>query len=270
MPGGCGAGLGSADLESQSQAGYDAVPQRQSSIYTGTRQGYRDRIATLNLGYTPIDGTRLSLFLRGQVAYFGYNTLGSPTFDDSNSTGQTDSVEGRIGGSTKLFNGIVESNAYVGQLNDDRQYLEPLAAADPNQVSSNSRYHSYQTDAQWNNVVHLDDFLPAPALSASALTFGYEYIGAQAKVRVNENFAGFLTSNPVPPTRQPMRSIPDCKQQSLNAWPLRDRYARTGSTRIPPPPGGWAEFSTPTKSIPISSSHTERHSRHHHCSTDTV
>jgi vitamin B12 transporter len=177
-------------LESQSQAGYDAVPQRQSSIYTGTRQGFRDRIATLNLGYTPVEGTRLSLFLRGQVAYLGYNTLGTPTFDDSNSSGQVDSLEGRIGGSTKLFNGIVESNAYVGQLQSDRKYLEPLAAADPNQVSSDSRYHSYQTDAQWNNVIHLDDLLPVPALSASALTFGYEYIGAQAKVRVNENFAG--------------------------------------------------------------------------------
>ncbi len=62
--------------------------------YTGTRQGFRDRIATLNLGYTPVEGTRLSLFLRGQIAYFGYNTLGSPTFDDSNSNGQVGSLEG--------------------------------------------------------------------------------------------------------------------------------------------------------------------------------
>ena len=40
---------------------------------------------------------------------------------------------------------------------------------------------------QWNNTLHLDDLLNVPALSASAMTFGYEYIGDTAKVRVNEN-----------------------------------------------------------------------------------
>jgi vitamin B12 transporter len=69
--------------------------------------------------------------------------------------------------------------------------LEPLAAADPNQTSSDSRYHSYRTDAQWNNTLHLDDIASVPGLSNSAMTFGYEYIGDTAKVRVNENFAGF-------------------------------------------------------------------------------
>ena len=49
----------------QSQRGYDTTPQRES-IYTGVPQGFRDRIGTLNLGYTPIDGTRLSLLLRAR------------------------------------------------------------------------------------------------------------------------------------------------------------------------------------------------------------
>ena len=176
--------------ESQSQRGYDSIPRRES-VYSGVPQGFRDRMMTLNLGYTPVEGTRLSLFLRAQTAYFGYDTLGYPTFDDSNSNGHTTSLMGRIGGTTHLFDGMLESSAYVGQLQDDRRYLEPLAPADPNQTSSDSRYHSYRTDVQWNNTVHLDDLLRVPGLSASAMTFGYEYIGDTAKVRVNENFGGY-------------------------------------------------------------------------------
>lgn len=179
-------------LQSQSQRGYDAVPQRWSSIYTGTPLGFRDRIATLNLGYTPVEGTRLSLFLRGQVAYFGFNTLGFPTYDNSNSTGQSATVEGRIGGTTKLLNGALESGIFVGQLQTDRKYLQALVPADPNQTTNDSRYHSYQTDAQWNNTLHLDPLLSSmPFLSTSNLTFGYEYTGVRAKVRVNQDFAGF-------------------------------------------------------------------------------
>ena len=175
--------------ESQSQRGYDAVPQRQS-IYRGVPQGFRDRTLTLNLGYMPIEGTRLSLFLRANTAWFGFNTLGSPTFDNSNSNGEWTSLLGRVGGTTHLFDGKLESSVFVGQAQDDRRYLEPLAPADPNLASSDSRYHSYRTDVQWNNTLHLDDLIALPALSASAMTFGYEYIGDRVKVRVNENSFG--------------------------------------------------------------------------------
>lgn len=179
--------------ESQSQRGYDSIPQRES-VYTGTPQGFRDRVLTMNLGYTPVEGTRLSLFVRAQTAYFGFDTLGGydalgnplPTYDDSNSNGQASSLLGRIGGTTRLFDGRLETSVFVGQLQDDRRYLEPLAAQDPNQASSDSRYHSYRTDVQWNNTLHLDDFLTVPGLSDSAMTFGYEYTGDTAKVRVNE------------------------------------------------------------------------------------
>jgi vitamin B12 transporter len=177
--------------ESQSQAGFDTTPQRQS-VYTGVRQGFRDRILTLNLGYTPVEGTRLSLFLRGNATYFGFNTFGSPTYDNSNSIGQTSSLLGRIGGTTQLFDGKLESGIFVGQLQDDRRYQEPLAAADPNQTFSDARYHSYRTDVQWNNTLHLDDIVAVPWLSNSAMTFGYEYTSDTAKVRVNDNFGGFL------------------------------------------------------------------------------
>lgn len=176
--------------ESQSMRGYDALPQREPA-YTGTPEGFRDRIFTANVGVTPQEGTRLSLLLRADVSYFGYDTLGTPTYDDSNSEGQTASLLGRIGGTTRLFGGHLETSAYFGRLEDDRHYLEPLASLDPNQTSIDDRYHSYRNDAQWNNALHLDDWLHVPGLSASAVTFGYEYTGDTAKIRTNESYGGY-------------------------------------------------------------------------------
>ena len=125
------------------------------SIYTGVPDRYPSLTGTLNLGYTPIDGTRLSLFLRARRAVFGFNALGSPTFDNSNSTGYADSLLGRIGVSSKLFNGTYETSVFLGRLQDDRHYTEPFNPLDPNQQTNDSRYHSYRTDVQWNNTVHL-------------------------------------------------------------------------------------------------------------------
>ncbi|MEA2775900.1 MAG: vitamin transporter [Acetobacteraceae bacterium] len=172
--------------ESQSQRGYDSVPQRQS-VYRGVPQGFRDRVATVNLGYTPVEGTRLSLFLRARSSFFGFDTLGSPTFDDSNSNGQTTSLLGRIGGTTSLFDGKLESGLFVGRSQDDRKFLEPFAPLDPNQASLDSRFHAYRTDVQWNNTLHLDDLVKLPGLSASAMTFGYQYTGDQIKVRTQSS-----------------------------------------------------------------------------------
>ena len=151
----------SATLQGQDQRGYDATPQRMS-IYTGVPDPYSELTGTLNLGYTPVDGTRLSLFLRARRATFGFDALGNPTFDNSNSTGNDESLLGRIGVSSKLFNGTYETNAYLGRLQDDRHYTEALNPLDPNQQSNDSRYHSYRTDVQWNNVVHLSDLMDMP------------------------------------------------------------------------------------------------------------
>ena len=67
----------SATLQGQAQRGYDATPQRMS-IYTGVPDPFSELTGTLNLGYTPIDGTRLSLFLRARRAVFGFDALGNP------------------------------------------------------------------------------------------------------------------------------------------------------------------------------------------------
>ncbi len=179
----------SATIEGQSLRGYDTTPQRMS-IYTGVPQGFHAVVGTVNLGYTPIDGTRLSLFLRARGAEFGFNALGSPTFDNSNSTGSDDSLLGRIGISSKLFNGTYETNAFVGRLQSDRHYTESLNPLDPNLQSNDSRYHSYRTDVQWNNTVHLSDLMDVRALTATDLTFGYEHTADNINTKVSQSFAG--------------------------------------------------------------------------------
>ena len=175
--------------ESQSRRGYDAIPQRMS-IYTGKPQGFRDRIATLNLGYTPVEGTRLSLFLRARQSLFKFNQLGFPTYDAANSSGEAASLLGRVGVTSHLFGGSLETGLFVGRLQDDRRYLEPFDLRDPNQATVDDRYHAYRTDLQWNNTVHLNDFFSSSVLSATDLTFGYEHIDDRAKIRVNTTSFG--------------------------------------------------------------------------------
>jgi len=178
-------------LESQSQRGYDTTPQRES-IYTGVPQGYRDRLATLNLGYTLVPGTRLSLLLRAHESIFGFNELGDPTFDDANATGKDSDLLGRIGVSSALFGGTYQTSLYLGREQEDRRYYEPLDPADVNNMAMvDDRYHGYRTDLQWNNTVHLNDLMPSPALSATDLTFGYEHTADTAHVRLNDSYFGF-------------------------------------------------------------------------------
>jgi vitamin B12 transporter len=129
--------------------------------------------------------------LRAHESIFGFNELGDPTFDDSNATGYDTSLLGRIGVTSSLFDGTYQTSVFLGREQDDRRYYEPLNLADPNLASVDDRYHSYRTDLQWNNTVHLNDFFHSTVLSATDLTFGYEYTADTAHVRVNDNFNGF-------------------------------------------------------------------------------
>ncbi|MDE2516176.1 MAG: TonB-dependent receptor [Rhodospirillales bacterium] len=180
----------SATFEGHSSQGFDTTPRRES-IYTATRQGYRDNVGTLNLGYTIVPGTRVSVLLRARQAVFGYNALGNPTFDDANSTGRDAQLLGRGGIQSKMFDGQFETGLFIGRLQDDRQYTELLNPLDPNQASGDSRYHGYRTDVQWNNTVHLDRMIGSTILSGTDLTFGYEYTEDTVKVRVDSASFGF-------------------------------------------------------------------------------
>lgn len=179
-----------AVVQTESLEGFDYTPHRES-IYTGTPQGYRDQIGTVNLGYTPVPGTRFSLLFRGRRAVFGFNELGSPTFDDANSTGHDTSLLGRIGGHSLLAGGLVETGLFLGHLQDDRKYYEPFNPDDPNLATNDSRYHSYETDLQWNNVLHLGNVIRSPLVSMADVTFGFEQTSETAKTRINSLTAGF-------------------------------------------------------------------------------
>ncbi len=178
-----------AIVQTESLRGYDTTPQRES-IYTGTPDGFRDQIGTLNLGYTPVPGTRFSLLLRGRRSVFGFDQLGNPNFDDANSTGHDSSLLGRVGVQSSLAGGLFDTGLYLGRLQDDRRYYEPFHPDDPNQATNDSRYHSYRTDLQWNHALHLADLIHAPSVSTLDLTFGYERTADTAKVRVNSSTDG--------------------------------------------------------------------------------
>jgi vitamin B12 transporter len=179
-----------AIAESQSQQGFDTVPQRMS-VFRDVPQGFRTLTGTLNLGFTPEEGTRFSLLLRARSSVFGFDAMGFPTFDDANSTGRADSLLGRVGATTKFLNGAYETGIFVGRLQDDRHYTQTLNALDPNQATNDSRYRAERTDIQWNNTLHLTDYLDSPALSATDLTFGYAHTADAAQVAVNSSFFGF-------------------------------------------------------------------------------
>jgi vitamin B12 transporter len=180
----------SATVESQSQRGFDSTPQRET-IYTGTPQPYSDMVGTLNLGFTPVDGTRVSLLLRARQAVFDFDNLGNPNFDDDNSKARDGSLIGRIGVHSALFGGTYETEVFVGGLDEDRRYTEALNLLDPNLATEDDKYHSTRVDVQWNNTVHLDDLMHVAALSATDLTFGYEYIKDSVKTEVNEVADGY-------------------------------------------------------------------------------
>ncbi len=180
----------SATVEAQTQRGFDSTPQRES-VYTGTPQPYSDMIGTLNLGFTPVDGTRVSLLLRARQAVFDFDNLGNPNFDHDNAKARDGSLIGRIGVHSALFAGTYETEVFVGGLDEARRYTEALNPLDPNLASEHDKYHSDRVDVQWNNTVHLDDLMHVAALSATDLTFGYEYIKDSVKTEVNEVTGGF-------------------------------------------------------------------------------
>ncbi len=175
----------SATVEAQTQRGFDSTPQRET-IYTGTPQPYSDTVGTLNLGLTPVAGTRVSLLLRARQAVFDFDNLGNPNFDDDNSKARDGSLIGRVGVHSALFGGTYETEVFLGGIDDDRRYTEALNPLDPNLATEDDKYHGTRTDVQWNNTVHLDDLLHVGALSATDLTFGYEYIRDGVNTQVNE------------------------------------------------------------------------------------
>ena len=173
-----------ASLESRSDQGFDATPRR-LSFHAGERDGFRSSLATVNLGVTPVEGTRAFLLLRARTSKFGYDNVGS--FDDPNLSGRTENLYGRVGVTSRLF-GAWQTSLTLGRSQDDRRYINLLDADDPALATDDNRYHARRHDLQWNNTVTLPD---TAALTGSTVTFGYQHLNDQARVRVNSASFGF-------------------------------------------------------------------------------
>ena len=175
------------NVETRSDRGFDATPKRETSVYTGERDGFRSRSVHLNLGVTPWTDTRFSLQLRGRTATFGYDNVAFPAFDDPTMTGHDSSVSGRFGAETVLLDGAWKTSLFLAHLRNDRHYVNLLDAADPNLAQENSRYRSDRTELQWNNEISLPDW---GRIEQPKLTFGYDRIDDSARIKLDSSSFG--------------------------------------------------------------------------------
>jgi vitamin B12 transporter len=173
-----------ASLQGLSQLGFDQTPKRETAVYTGERDGDRSKLAQLEIGVTPVQDTRISLLLRARDAKYGYDELSAVAVDAGNATGYDASLFGKLGISSKLFQGFWETTLFITRLQDDRRYTTTLSPLDPNANIADDRYHGRRTDAQWNNTLHLPDSSWA---TANSITFGYEHAADQVHTKLNEN-----------------------------------------------------------------------------------
>ncbi len=181
------------NVGTERQRGFDTTPQREA-VYTGARNPYTANTASLELGVTPVEGTRAFLAIRGRTALFGIDELGFPGYDSTSYRGHDDSLQGRLGVTSTLLDGTWETALSASQLFTDRHYIQPLEAADPNATSGDTRLRGRQSVVQWNNTVHLPDWEIA---ANNAVLFGYQHIEASSSSTQNSNFGGFLYNNSV-------------------------------------------------------------------------
>jgi len=177
-----------ATLEGDTTTGFDQTPKREST-YTGETDGFRAKTGTVELGVTPVEGTRVALLLRGRAGEDGYDE----SIDASNAHGYDSSAMARLAVSTTLLDGAWTSSAFVSRLLDWRHYLVTLDPADPTQSSENDHYFGARTDWQWNNAIKLPDL---GALSQNAISFGAEHANDAANTQIDSSSYGFpyLTS----------------------------------------------------------------------------
>jgi vitamin B12 transporter len=175
----------SLSAESRSDQLFDVTPRRETAVYTGERDGYRGQLGDLNLGYSPVAGTRIGLEVRAHRSVFGYDQIG---FDDPNATGRDTSLFGRFGVTSSLFSGVWETSLQVGALRHDRRYSDPFSPAFPDGSFGNSGYRGQRESLDWANTVHLPDLGPVRQV---AFTFGYQHLSDQARVDVDTVSFGF-------------------------------------------------------------------------------
>jgi vitamin B12 transporter len=193
--------LGQADLSGRTGAfdyslsaqtfstkGFDQTPQRETAVYTGERDGYRTELGAIDLGYTPIQDTRLFFDLRGRGSVYGYDDADYPAFDDPDETGRDNDAFVRAGVQSTLLGGAWSTGLLIAGDQNYRHYVNLLDANDPNQAQENSRYIGKRLDLQWNNTIRLPN---AGIATNTALTAGFEHSNDTAIERLNSAYFGY-------------------------------------------------------------------------------
>ena len=168
------------------EAGFDDTARR-LSVYAGNRDPFRSNLGSLNLGYTPVDGTRIGLVIRAQQADSAFPDLGFPVFDDPDEYAYNTNVFGKLGVTSNLFNGLLTTEAFVARVQNSLHESNLLDADDPNEAAADEDYHGIRYDTQWNNTLHVPDFGPA---EFSSILFGIEYLNDRSKFTINDQSFG--------------------------------------------------------------------------------
>jgi vitamin B12 transporter len=169
------------------ESGFDDTAKR-LSVYAGNKDPFRSKLGSLNVGYTPVAGTRIYAVVRAQEVDSAFPDLGYPVFDDPNEYDYNTNLFGKLGVSSELFNGLLSTDLFVAQIQNELHYSNLLDANDPNFAQANDYYHGYRTDAQWNNTLHLPD---AGVATGNSLLFGVEYSNDTAHENVNEDAGSY-------------------------------------------------------------------------------
>lgn len=164
------------------EAGFDATARR-LAVYAGHRDPFRSKLGSLNLGFSPVPGTRIGLQLRAQSTDAAFPDLGYPIFDDPDEWSYNTDLFGKLGVKSTLFGGRLTTEAFIARLQHTLHESNLLDANDPNEAAADEHYHGIRTDAQWNNTLHLPDRGPA---EFSSFLFGVEYIDDRSKFDLND------------------------------------------------------------------------------------
>ncbi len=173
-------------LSTIEQAGFDATARR-LSVYAGHRDPFRYKLVSVNLGYRPVAGTRISVIVRARQDGTIYPDLGYPIFDDPYENSYDSNLFIRFGIKSHFFARHWVTSLVVAHSQDDRRYLTLLDPLDPNGFAGNSAYRGDRTTIQFNNIVHLPD---AGAFRASDVVFGIVRKRDTAYQDLNESFFG--------------------------------------------------------------------------------
>jgi len=165
------------------EAGFDYTARRFTGIYAANRDPFRSKLGSLNLGYAPIEGTRVGLEIRAQSTDSAFPDLGFPVFDDPNEYQYNTNVFGKLGVTSNLFNGLLTTEAFVARVQNALHETNLLDADDPNQTATDEHYHGIRIDTQWNNTLHVPDAGPA---EFSSLLFGIEYLNDRSKFDIDD------------------------------------------------------------------------------------